>query len=269
MDAQTDTQQETQPEAQPVPQPDAQGEQTDGQPDAPHAAKANGRQAIENNEAARRVERLPGVHLKLKVGNQLFLRLLCVDQRYEGKVVGLEPYAYSIVQVRLPQDTLSRLTLDPGVVAQLNAGGTLFGFRCEVVNRVSVPAPLLFLSHPDTVERLVLRRSERVDVTLPGTIHGSFGDHEVMLLDLAPSGCSFAARSSFKSPLRQAQRGERVLLRFDVGCGQPLMAPLTLRRVEEQKGRITMGGQFVDVSEDNSRLLHDYLTRMRNLLGGD
>lgn len=90
-----------------------------------------------------------------------------------------------------------------------------------------------------------------------------------MLLDLAPSGCSFAARSSLKSPLRQAQRGERVVLRFDVGCGQPLMTPLTLRRVEEQKGRITMGGQFVDVSEDNSRLLHDYLQRMRALLGGD
>lgn len=230
-------------------------------------AKSNGQPAIENPEASRRVERLPGMHLKLKVGNQLFLRLLCVDQRYEAKVVGLEPYAYSIVQVRLPQDTLSRLTLNPGVVAQLNAGGTLFGFRTEVVNRVSTPAPLLFLSHPDSVERLILRRAERVDVTLPGTIHGSFGDHDVVLLDLAPSGCSFAARSSLKSPLRLAQRGERVVLRCDLGCGQPLMAPLNLRRVDEQKGRITMGGQFVDVSEENSRLLHDYLQRMRSLLG--
>ncbi|MDP2848551.1 MAG: PilZ domain-containing protein [Humidesulfovibrio sp.] len=229
--------------------------------------KAPGQPAIENPEASRRVERLPGVHLQLKVGNQLFLRLLCVDQRYEGKVVGLEPFSYTIVQVRLPQDTLSRLSLNPGVVAQLNAGGTLFGFRCDVVNRVSNPAPLLFLSHPDSVERVVLRRSERVDVTLPGTIHGAFGDHQVVLLDLAPSGCSFAARSNLKSPLRDAQRGERVVLRCDLGCGQPLMAPLTLRRIDEQKGRITMGGQFVDMTEDNSRLLHDYLQRMHGLLG--
>ncbi|MBI5518570.1 MAG: PilZ domain-containing protein [Desulfovibrio sp.] len=228
--------------------------------------KASGR-AIDGHEGSRRVERLPGVHLKLKVGNQLFLKFLCVDQRYEGKVVGLEPFAYSIVQVRLPQDTISKLSADPGVVAQLNAGGTLFGFRTEVVNRVSSPAPLVFLSHPDSVERLVLRRTERVDVTLPGTVHGHFGDHDVVLLDLAPAGCSFAARTNLKSPLRQAKRGERVILRCDLGCGQPLMAPLTLCRVEEQKGRITMGGQFVDMNEDSARLLQEYLKRMRGLLG--
>jgi hypothetical protein len=218
-------------------------------------------------ETARRVERLPGVHLTLKVGSQLLLRVLCVDKRYEGTVVGLEPYAYSIVRVRLPQDTLARLGQNPGVVAQLNSGGMLFGFRADVLNRVSVPAPLLFLSHPDSVERLVLRRSERMDVTLPCTVHGAFGDHEVVLLDLAPTGCSFAARSSLKSPLRMAQPGERLVLRCDLGFGHTFTVPLALRRVDEQKGRITMGGQFEDMNEESSRLLSDYLQRMQGLLG--
>jgi len=214
------------------------------------------------------VERLPGVHLELKVGNQLFLRMLCVDQRYEGRIVGLEPYAYSIVHVRLPKDTVARLGQDKGVIAQLHSKGTLFGFRTEVLNRVSAPAPLLFLSHPDTVERLMLRSTERVDVTLPGTIHGAFGDHDVVLLDLAPAGCSFAARSSLNSPLRSVQPGERILLRCDLGNGQPLMTPLTMRRVDEQKGRITIGGQFVDMTAENASLLQGYLQRMQSLLGG-
>jgi len=218
-------------------------------------------------ETARRVERLPGVHLTLKVGSQLLLRLLCVDKRYEGKVVGVEPYSYSIVRVRLPQDTIARLGQNPGVVAQLNTGGTLFGFRADVLNRVSVPAPLLFLSHPHSVERLVLRRNERLEVTLPCTIHGAFGDHEVVLLDLAPTGCSFAARSSLKSPLRTAQPGERLVLRCDLGSGQTFTVPLSLRRVDEHKGRITMGGQFVDMEEENSHLLNDYLQRVQGLLG--
>lgn len=79
-------------------------QETDQTPEASHIAAV-----AEPAEAARRVERLPGVHLKLKIGNQLMLRLLCVDKRYEGKVVGFEPFAYSIVQVRLPQDVLARL----------------------------------------------------------------------------------------------------------------------------------------------------------------
>lgn len=218
-------------------------------------------------ESARRVERLPGVHLKLKQGNQLILRFLCVDKRYEAKVVGFEPYAYCIAQVRLPQEVLSRLGQNPLVVAQLNNGGTLFGFRTEVVNRVSVPAPLVFLSHPDSVERLVLRRSERLDVTLPASIHGAYGDHDVLLLDLAPSGCSFTARCTMKSPLREARPGERVVLQCDLGCGLPLMAPVDLRRVAEHNGRVTMGGQFVDLTEDAERMLRDYLNRLQPLVG--
>jgi len=117
------------------------------------------------------------------------------------------------------------------------------------------------------VERLVLRRNERLDVTLPSTIHGAFGDHEVVLLDLAPTGCSFAARSSLKDPLRMAQPGERLILNCDLGSGNTFTVPLTLRRVDEHKGRITMGGQFVDMSEESARLLNDYLQRMQGLLG--
>lgn len=215
----------------------------------------------------RRVERLPGVHLKLKLGNPLLLRMLCVDKRYEGKVVGLEPYSYCIVQTRLPQDTISRLGQNPGVVVQVNSSGTVYGFRSEVINRVSVPAPLLFLSHPDSVERLALRRAERVSVTLPSTIHGALGDHEVVLLDLCLTGCSFATRSSLKSPLRTAQPGERLVLRCDLGFGNTLTVPLVLRRMDEQQGRITIGGQFVDMTQESTQMLQDYLQRMQGLLG--
>jgi len=37
--------------------------------------------------------------------------------------------------------------------------------------------------------------------------------------------------------------------------------------VDEHKGRITMGGQFVDMEEENSHLLNDYLQRVQGLLG--
>jgi len=254
------TAQEHQPQ-QETPEMDAQQEV--GQ------ARSIGKAALEESRGERHIERLPGVHLKLKVGNPIFLRLLCVEQRYEGRIVGLDPYTYFIVQARLPQDTLAKLTQNPNAIGQLDAGGTLFGFRTEVLNRISNPAPLLFLSYPDTVERVVLRRNERVKVSVPGNIHGSFGDHDVMVVDLAPEGCRFTTRSSLKSPLRTAQPGERILLRCELGasCGKPFMAPVVLRRIDEQRGRISIGGQFVDVSEDNAAILHEYVNRVQSLLG--
>lgn len=233
-------------------------------------ARNLGKPAIDSTEGGRRVERLPGAHLKLRLGSQLTMRLPFTDQRYEGKVVGLESFEYIIVQARLPQDVMAKLAPNTLVVAQMHVGGTLFGFRSEVVNRLASPAQLLFLAYPTTVERVVLRRDERVKVSVPGNVHGSFGDHEVVVLDLAPAGCCFTARSSLKSPLRSAQPGERVLLRCDLalaGCGQTLMAPVVLRRVDEERGRITMGGQFVDLPEDGSKLVSEYVQRMQAILG--
>lgn len=233
-------------------------------------ARNLGKPAIEAPDNGRRVERLPGAHLQLRLGSQLTMRLPFTEQRYEGKVVGLEPFEYIIIQARLPQDIMAKLAPNTLVVAQLHVGGTLYGFRSEVMNRLSHPAQLLFLAYPATVERLVLRRDERVKVSVPGNVHGSFGDHEVVVLDLAPAGCCFTARSNLKSPLRAAQPGERVLLRCDLalsGCGQTLMAPVLLRRIDEERGRITMGGQFVDLPEDGTKLLHDYVQRMQSILG--
>lgn len=233
------------------------------------AVRSLGKPALDESRGDRHIERLPGVHLSLKVGNPVFLRLLCVEQRYEGRIVGLDPYNYFIVQVRLPQDTLARLPQNPNAIVQLDAGGTLFGFRTEVLQRVSQPAPLLFFSYPETVERVVLRRNVRVKVSVPGNIHGAFGDHEVLLVDLAPEGCRFTARTSLKNPLREAKPGERVLLRCELGStsGQPLMAPVVLRRVDEHKGRISFGGQFVDLTEENTSVLTEYVGRVQALTG--
>jgi len=226
-----------------------------------------GKPALEQARGERQIERLPGVHLQLKLDNQVYVRLLCVEKRYEGRIIGVDSFSYFIVQLRLPQDTLAKLNQNPGAVVQLDAGGTLFGFRSTVLNRISQPAPLLFFSYPDTVERVVLRRNQRVKVSVPGQIHGSFGDHDVIVVDLAPEGCRVSARSNLNSPLRTAKPGDRILLRCELGvCGRTFMAPMVLRRIDEQRGRISMGGQFVDLTEDNTSMLAEYVQRVHTLL---
>lgn len=235
----------------------------------PSLARTLGKPALEDFRGDRQIERLPGAHLKLKPGSQIFLKLACVDKRYEAKVIGMEAFSYIIVQLRLPQDTLARLQQNPNVVAQVNSSGALFGFRTEVLNRISNPAPLLFLSFPETVERLVLRRNERFKISVPGNIHGAFGEHDILVTDIAPEGCSFIARVDMKSPLRGAQLGDRVALQCELGggCQLPLVAPVLLRRLVESKGRINMGGQFVDLTEESSKLLNEYLKRIQLLVG--
>lgn len=234
--------------------------------DAAPPVPSIGKPALEPKADGGRVERLPGSHLRLALGVPLSMRLLCVDQKYEAKVVGMEEYGYIIAQVRLPQDVVTRLAQNNQVVGQVVVDGVAYGFRSQVVNRITKPAPLYFLSYPDSVERLVLRSDERVRVSLPGHIHGKYGDHPVMIVDMTNAGCRIAARIDMKSPLREARPGEELLVSTMLGQGQKLMAPLVARRVEAKNGLVSLGCQFRELTPENSRLIGDYVKSIASYL---
>lgn len=222
-------------------------------------SKALGEPELKIQNEVQRVERLPGTHLDLAVGSSLAIKLPPGDQKFEGQLVGLGPFSYLIVQVRLPQDVVSRLSLNPNLVVQHLAAGSVYGFRSVVMNRVTTPAPLLFLAFPDSVERVVLRRNERVSVSIPGSLHGHYGENEVMLTDLAHSGCQITAAIGLRTPLREAKPGEELLLRCDLGRGQELITPVRLRRTEEAKGLLTLGCQFVSLNEETSKMVENFV----------
>ncbi len=222
-------------------------------------SKALGKTAKQIPNESQRVERLPGVNLELEMGSVLAIKLPSGDQRYEGILVGKGAFSYLIMQVRLPQDAISRLASNPNLVVQHLASGAVYGFRSEVMNRVTVPAPLLFLAFPDSVERVVLRKKERISVNIPGTLHGHYGEHEVMLTDLTPSGCQITIAIDLRSPLREAKPDEELVLSCDLGRGQTLMTPVRLRRVDEAKGLLSLGCQFVKLKDETGSMIESFV----------
>ena len=195
----------------------------------------------------------------MELGSTLALKIPPAEQKYEGQLVGMGSFSYLIVQARLPQDAVARLAVNPNLVVQHLAAGAVYGFRSVVVNRVTTPAPLLFLAFPDSVERLALRRNERVSVSIHGTLHGQYGDHEIMLTDLAPAGCQITAAIDLRSRLRDAKPGEEFILNCDLGRGQTLMTPVLLRRVEAAKGLLSLGCQFTSLDEEAGKMIEKFV----------
>jgi c-di-GMP-binding flagellar brake protein YcgR len=218
-------------------------------------------------EEPRRIERLPGVHLDVKIGGPLVLHFPALGKKYEGKVVGFEPFAYIIVQARLPQDVLAQAAGGGGVVAQHAAGGMVFGFRTDILKHITSPAPLLFLGFPDSVDRIALRKNARVSVNLPGTISGKYGEQKIVVQDLTLTGCQFTAKTDLKTPLREAQVGDRLVLNCGMGCSLPLVTPIELRRVVAEKGLLHMGAQFVEMSPETTEQLQGYIGGLLEFLG--
>lgn len=210
-------------------------------------------------EEPRRPERLPGVHLDLNIGGPIVLHFPMLGKKYEGKVVGVERFSFLIVLARLPQDVLAQAAGGTSMVAQHHASGMVFGFRTELLKHITNPAALLFLGFPDSVDRIVLRKDERVSVNLPGKLNGKFGEQKVMVQDMTPTGCQLSAKVDLKTPLREAQAGDRLNLTCEMGCSLPIVTPIELRRVVAEKGLLHLGAQFVDMTPETREQVHGYI----------
>lgn len=217
-------------------------------------------------EEPRRRERLPGVHLDVNIGGPIVLHFPMLGKRYEGKVVGVERFSYLIVLARLPQDVLAQASGGTSMVAQHHSGGMVFGFRTELLKHITNPAALLFLGFPDSVDRIVLRHNERVSVNLPGTLNGKYGEQKVMVQDMTPTGCQLTAKIDLKTPLREAQVGDRLALHCEMGCSLPIVSPIELRRVVAEKGLLHLGAQFVDMTPETAEQLNNYIGNLLEFL---
>ncbi len=207
----------------------------------------------------RRVERLSGAHLEISIGEPLSLDFPTQGKKYAGKVVGYEPYAFIAVMARLPKEVLDHTVGGAGIVAHHVVDGVVFGFRVELLNRITNPAPILFLSFPETVDRIALRHDPRLNVNLPGKINGKYGEQAVLVQDLTLTGCQLSARVDLKTPLREAQVNDRLMLQCEMGGNLRIVEPIELRRVVTEKGLLRLGAQFVELSPGAQEQLQAYL----------
>ena len=83
----------------------------------------------------------------------------------------------------------SNFTTTEEVIVRYLHSGEVLGFRSRVLEQIERPFRLTFLSYPTTVERLNLRKSERVSCTLPATLN--IGDKVLsgIVTDLSSGGC--------------------------------------------------------------------------------
>ena len=116
------------------------------------------------------------------------------------------------------------------------------------------------------MDRIALRNDPRLNVNLPGKINGKYGEQAVLVQDLTLTGCQVTARIDLKTPLREAQVGDRLLLQCEMGGSHRIAEPIELRRVVNEKGLLRLGAQFVDLSPGAQEQLQAYLSDLMRFM---
>lgn len=223
--------------------------------------------AQQSNDAGERtkVSKVPGVQLEIPLGNELILRIPGLAQSYRGKMVGAEPYDYFIANVRMPSAVRRKIAQGGQVVIKFADQGTVFGFRSRVANAISIPASLLFIEYPDTIEKVALRQNSRMTCNVDGTLESIDDSYDCMVVNVSETGCRISARAGARDALSQAKVGDTMVITMTLGKYGTIKTPVALRNISTEKGIISMGAMFLDITEDEVAIIRQYLEKIERL----
>jgi len=160
-----------------------------------------------------REEILRGRALDIAVGTPLQIQ---IGEAKDGSrlicsLVGFEPEGYLLLRIPAIPGILDELIEGAQVVVRYIYAGAVYGFKSSILNRITRPALILFISYPRSIEVMNLRRTTRLHCLLPASAKVYKQELEGVILDISAEGCRLYLES-FGSQELPAFRIEQAII---------------------------------------------------------
>ncbi len=209
----------------------------------------------------------PSLDLPITLGTGLIIELVNLKQRIKSSLVGMEPGKYLIIRLS-EKDLIGNFRSDnvkesPMIVRYLH-NGTVYGFRSSIVNIVSVPAKLFFVTYPSKLEEFTVLSNSRHECILPALtmIGNAFVD--MVILDISKQGCLCMVKTADPNDDKlygavQVNKTIDIKVQFPGAEGKfGLMGKI--RNVSKDVGKILLGVQFEEMPPDLKARLDNFLS---------
>jgi hypothetical protein len=159
-------------------------------------------------------------------------------------------------------------------------GGSIFGFRTTLIGSTNEPFRLIFIDYPTVIVRQSLRKSRRVECSLPAELSGRGGQdrgivhdivHTGVISDISLTGCAFNMRiTSGVQPLPDVKMNEPVVMGLQLpGVEDKLEVYGQVRRMQRDSQKMEIGVRFQETDENVSNRLEDFILAIEKFSTGE
>ncbi len=202
--------------------------------------------------------------MEIELGAKLALEFSGLPERLGGVLVGLSEGAYLILYAPLSHHAKKKTGRKNVVTARYVFQGQVFGFKSQILDYIIYPAALLFLSFPEKIEVLELRREPRIPSFFPAILKAGEIPANGAVVDLSPSGCRVALNNGDGLVDKEAFRpGERVQLEFyAVEEKNTYTLFCDVVNAFEKDGAVNVGVRFDEVHKHFRKVIKAYVERL-------
>jgi hypothetical protein len=129
--------------------------------------------------------------LVIALGSELNMQVDGMEEKFKSILVGIEAPVYLMVRMQIPTRFRSQIDKGTVFVVRYLYLGNVYGFKTKSIGSVEKPYKITFLSYPETVESLNIRRAQRVSCFIPATVEINKKQIRGLVMEISRSGTRF------------------------------------------------------------------------------
>jgi len=129
--------------------------------------------------------------LAIAMGSELNMQIDGMEEKFKSTLIGIEAPTYLMVRMQIPSKFRNQIDKGTTFLVRYIYMGNLYGFRTKSLGSVERPYKITFLSYPDIVESLNIRKALRISCFIPATLDLSEKQFRGLVMEISKNGTRF------------------------------------------------------------------------------
>lgn len=193
------------------------------------------------------------------------------DLRLKGYLLGQRHKQYLIIGLPNASSLKGMLLPESLVTIRYIAEGVAYGFKSEILNSVSRPESVVFVAHPEKIETLQIRKSQRISCNFPAETTIGDKNTDCMIVDLSSGGCRLIFHEERHDLLKKNLKGdEELLVKFyalEEKNSYQISGKVTSIAANGKK--FTLGLKFTEKDNSSEQIIQSYIEKLSKFLDSE
>ena len=211
----------------------------------------------------------PPLHIPLSLGSEFVVELSGLNLRIKCVFVGMDTGRFIVAKLS-PNDLIGVFRSDTVTKSPIKVTyqhkDVIYAYGGEILNVVSNPTKLMFISYPEKVEELKVNPQTRLECALPSVVMLANDFVDMVIADISADGCQGVikppgAGAQTLSALIQVNKAMDIRTQFP-GGNETFSFTAKVRNVSNDVDKISIGMVYAEMPQEAKGKLLGYIARL-------
>lgn len=207
--------------------------------------------------------------LNIELGCKLSIQLEGVKERLSSFLIGMEPKSYLIIKTPLRGSSEYLVSEGSDLIIRYVHFGEVYGFHATALLSIKNPTTITFLSYPQRIEKINLRKNPRITSLIPAYLYHKEDKLNGVIKNLSTQGIKFTTKTIENSILKDILIGDEISISFPlpgIDGNQELKGKIRNKSRNNDNEESGFGIEFDNRNAETIGLINTYITKVKEYI---